>query len=181
MVHYSVVTVLRIELGCSLTEIMIAREPDHKLRILRNNWRKFVSKWNLTISINCNNWCKIRFIYFFFWNQEICIYEKNIDLLKQNVFLSNTQFSSDNSYCWMLPALLFDGRIRGSVFPFETSDAHKSMNTKLRTNAPVMNVSAFNIAISKSKARWYKEEFPLVLPAKKQRTKSKEIRGAKRV
>lgn len=63
---------------------------------------------------------------------------------------------------------------RARVFPFETSNARKSMNTKLRTNAPVMNASAFNIAISKSIARWYKEEFPSVLPTKKQSTKSKE-------
>lgn len=66
------------------------------------------------------------------------------------------------------------------MFSLETSNAHKSMNTKLRTNAPVMNVPAFNIAISKSIARRYKEEFPSVFPTKKQSTKSKEIRNETR-
>lgn len=61
--------------------------------------------------------------------------------------------------------------MQGRVFPFETSNARKSMNTKLRTNAPVMNASAFNIAISKSIARWYKEEFPSVLSNKETKHK----------
>lgn len=53
------------------------------------------------------------------------------------------------------------------MFPFETSNAHKSATTKLRTDAPVMNVPAFNIAISKSTGRSRAKEFPLVLPTKK--------------
>lgn len=58
--------------------------------------------------------------------------------------------------------------MQNGMFPFETSNAHTNQrNTKLRTDAPVMNVPTFNIVISKSSARSRAKEFPLVLPTKK--------------